>query len=121
MTPADRSIETIDDETPVDLVEAGVYATSAQGFEHGLVVLAIGYPFWLESSEDQYRLMVESRVAEVVAQQLARPGIEFEQVGDLVELLLRHLERIETLGGHKSENSSKSPTSYCVRMRRQVK
>ena len=65
-------METIDDETPVDLVEAGVYATSAQGFEHGLVVLAIGYPFWLESTEDQHRLLVESRVAEVVAQQLAR-------------------------------------------------
>jgi rhomboid protease GluP len=62
----------MDDETPVDLVEVGVYATSAQGFEHGLVVLAIGYPFWLEPAGDQYRLMVESPAAEIVAQQLAR-------------------------------------------------
>jgi membrane associated rhomboid family serine protease len=43
----------------MDLVEAGVYSTSAEGFEHGLVVLAMGESYYLAPSDTGYRLLVE--------------------------------------------------------------
>ena len=36
---------------PLDLAEAGLYATEREGFEHGLVVLATGNPYWLVPAE----------------------------------------------------------------------
>jgi len=48
-----------------DLAEAGVYPTSAAGFDHGLVVLAMGRPYWLVPSDVGFRLLVEpSAIAE---------------------------------------------------------
>jgi rhomboid protease GluP len=51
-------------------VEAGCYATAAEGFDHGLVALAMGCPYWLEESESGYRLLVPAAAAEQVREQL---------------------------------------------------
>lgn len=42
-----------------DLVEAAIYPTEQDGFDHGLVALALGHPFWLVPSAAGYRLLVE--------------------------------------------------------------
>ena len=67
----------------------------------------------------------ELELALRVAQQVARALVEIEQVRDLVELSLRHLERVEALRRHAMNDSrkmsEKAEQSYCVRMRRQVK
>lgn len=62
----------IDDEPPADLVEAGVYPTSAEGFEHSLVVLAMGRACWLVPSPAGHRLLVEPDAFERAREQLAR-------------------------------------------------
>jgi hypothetical protein len=56
---------------PDDLAEAGVYRTSAAGFDHGLVVLAMGQPYWLLPSDAGYRLCVEASVLDAMREQLA--------------------------------------------------
>jgi rhomboid protease GluP len=61
----------LDFERPHDLVEAGVYADSNAGFDHGLVVLAMGEAFWLEAEGDHFRLLVEPTALERVKEQLA--------------------------------------------------
>lgn len=53
------------------LAEAGVYPTAAEGFEHGLVVLAMGGAYWLFSSDAGYRLFVERPALAAVRGQLA--------------------------------------------------
>jgi membrane associated rhomboid family serine protease len=60
------------EEATADLVEAGVYATASDGFEHGLVVLAAGAPYWLVPGPEGHRLLVEAAVAARVRVQLAR-------------------------------------------------
>ena len=62
----------IDEETPADLVEAGVYPTGAEGFEHSLVVLAMGRACWLVPSPAGHRLLVEADAFAPVREQLAR-------------------------------------------------
>ncbi len=54
-----------------DLVEAGVYPDPGAGFEHALVVLAMGEPYCLAPSEAGFRLLVEAEAAEAVREQLA--------------------------------------------------
>lgn len=61
--PADRD--------PPDLVEAAVYPDPWAGFEHALVVLAIGEPYCLVPSAVGYRLLVEPEALEAVREQLA--------------------------------------------------
>jgi len=56
---------------PAGLVEAGVYATAAAGFDHGLVVLACGEPYWLMPEGGRFRLLVEPAEAGEVRRQLA--------------------------------------------------
>jgi membrane associated rhomboid family serine protease len=56
---------------PEDLVEAGIYATSAEGFDHGLVVLALGAPYWLIPDQGRYRLLVEPQAATAAREHLA--------------------------------------------------
>jgi len=56
---------------PADLVEAGAYPTASDGFDHGLVVLAMGLSFWLLPSDHGFRLLVESPAAAAVRDQLA--------------------------------------------------
>ena len=70
MSAIDHPGGTNAEDVPVELAEAGVYATSAEGFEHGLVVLAIGESYWLLASESGYRLLVESRVLALARDQL---------------------------------------------------
>lgn len=65
-----------EDEMPTDLVEAGLYATSRDGADHGLVVLALGRPYWLVPSPEGHRLFVEAEAAARVRAQLARYGRE---------------------------------------------
>jgi membrane associated rhomboid family serine protease len=67
----DFHAETVIDGIPADLVEAGVYATSKEGFDHGLVVLTLGYPFWLTPAGDAFRLLVEPHAFIAVREQLA--------------------------------------------------
>lgn len=56
---------------PPNLAEAGTYPTAREAFEHGLVVLALGSPFWLLPADQGYRLMVEPAMAEVAREQLS--------------------------------------------------
>jgi membrane associated rhomboid family serine protease len=58
------------EEVPVELAEAGVYSTPTDGFEHGLVVLAMGRPYWLVESDSGYRLLVEPQVLASAREQL---------------------------------------------------
>ncbi len=57
---------------PAGLAEAGVYATAGDGFDHGLVVLAMGLSFWLFPSDRGYRLLVDAPAAAAVQEELAR-------------------------------------------------
>ncbi len=50
--------------------EAGVYATATEGYDHGLVALAMGSPYWLEKNAEGYRLFVPPAAAEGVREQL---------------------------------------------------
>lgn len=61
-----------EDEMPTDLVEAGLYANARDAADHGLVVLALGRPYWLVPSPEGYRLCVEAEAAARVREQLAR-------------------------------------------------
>ena len=63
--------EPANEQTPADLVEADVYATFADGSEHGLVVLAMEQPYWLLPGENGYRLLVEPQAFAAVREQLA--------------------------------------------------
>ena len=62
--------DTADDAMPGDLAEAGIYPTEAAGFDHGLVVLAMGCPYWLLPCEGGYRLLVEAGALEGARRQL---------------------------------------------------
>ncbi len=61
---------------PGDLAEVGVYPNYAVGAEHGLVVLAMGLPYWLEPRGGDggggFVLRVESPAAAAVSGQLSR-------------------------------------------------
>lgn len=70
MSASDLSTEAAPEPVPAGLVEAGVYRTQADGFDHGLVVLAMGEPYWLVPEGESYRLLVESRALATVRQQL---------------------------------------------------
>jgi membrane associated rhomboid family serine protease len=54
-----------------DLVEAGIFATAAEAAEYGLVVLALGHPYWLLDGRDGFRLMIEREAAERAQAHLA--------------------------------------------------
>jgi membrane associated rhomboid family serine protease len=47
---------------PDDLAEVGVYRTAPEGFDHSLVVLALGHVCWLMPSAAGFRLLVEPAV-----------------------------------------------------------
>ena len=71
MSLPDPSIEGASGRTPEGLAEVGVYPTPAAGFEHGLVILAMGRPYWLMPSETSFHLLVETETAENAREQLA--------------------------------------------------
>jgi rhomboid protease GluP len=54
-----------------ELVEVGIYPSSQAGFDHGFVVLALGFPFWLEPMGESFRLLVESGASKRVSEHLA--------------------------------------------------
>ncbi len=56
---------------PDELVEAGVYRTTQEGFDHSLVVLALGQVCWLMPSDAGYRLLVEPAAATRVQAELS--------------------------------------------------
>ncbi len=72
MSFPEPAAQAIDAETPADLVEAGIYSTGAEGFEHSLVVLAMGRACWLFPSPAGHRLLVEPGVFASAREQLAR-------------------------------------------------
>jgi len=59
MLPPENTQPPSDASPPEGLVEAGVYATETEAYEHGLVVLALGHPYWLIPYEGGFRLLVE--------------------------------------------------------------
>jgi membrane associated rhomboid family serine protease len=66
----ESSTAATDPRDPEPLIEVGVYASTREGFEHGLVALALGLPFWLVPVDGGARLMVEPDAAERVREQL---------------------------------------------------
>jgi membrane associated rhomboid family serine protease len=72
MPPLGQTAGSDDERPPEDLAEAGVYATSRQGHDHGLVVLAMGLPYCLVAGENGFRLLVEPAQVEAVREQLAK-------------------------------------------------
>lgn len=81
---------------PEDLAEAGRYRTAREGFDHGLVVLALGESYWLLPKEDGYSLAVEPSVGPWIRDQLARhdrenadwpPRLPEDQSAGAVDLL----------------------------------
>lgn len=72
MSPVETVAPVLPDETPAELAEVGVYATERAAFDHGLVVLALGRPFWTDAGAAGHRLLVEAEVAPRVSEQLAR-------------------------------------------------
>jgi membrane associated rhomboid family serine protease len=71
MPPPDPSHDTAGDPFPGDLADAGAYPTAEDGFEHGLVVLAMGRPYWLVPGDTGFRLLVEPQALEAVREELA--------------------------------------------------
>lgn len=55
-----------------DAIEVGVYASFAEGSDRGLVVLAMGRPYWLIEERGGFSLQVEPAAAASVREQLAR-------------------------------------------------
>ncbi|HEY1765781.1 MAG TPA: rhomboid family intramembrane serine protease [Opitutaceae bacterium] len=55
---------------PGNLLVVGTYATAEEGFDHGLVALAAGHPYWLVPYEWRYLLLVEPGEPEWVRDQL---------------------------------------------------
>jgi rhomboid protease GluP len=78
MSP-ELSTDAASDSAPAELVTVGVYPTFSIGSEHGLVVLAMGLPYWLVPSNDQFALLTEAASASRVQEQLAR--FDRESVG----------------------------------------
>mgnify|MGYP000007273853 CR=1 FL=1 len=54
-----------------DLVSMSVFLTAKEAHEHGLVILALGWPYWVENAGERYRLLVERPAANAVRRPLA--------------------------------------------------
>ncbi len=79
MSPFEASIEAAADPLPEGLALVGQYPTFAEGSDHGLVVLAMGLPYWLLPVENYFVLLIERGPEDAVADQLAR--FDRESVG----------------------------------------
>ncbi len=66
------TVAAVDDDTPAELVEAGIYATVDDGFAHVLVVLAMGRACWLVPAAEGHRLLVEPDAFARAREQLVR-------------------------------------------------
>ncbi|MFT3867917.1 MAG: rhomboid family intramembrane serine protease [Nibricoccus sp.] len=69
----------MNDSFPDGSVDAGIYATYAEGFEHSLVVLAMGETCWLVSTDNGHHLRVEPSALDNVRRQLTH--FDREQAG----------------------------------------
>jgi len=78
MHPTERPEAADSERVPEKLAEAGVYKTPGEGFEHGLVVLAMGSPYWLVPSSSRFPLLVEPDSVDQAREQLARYDLESE-------------------------------------------
>jgi rhomboid protease GluP len=72
MSLIEPTLSVAPDERPADLVEVGVYSSERAAFDRGLVVLAVGRPYWSETSEARVSLLVEPEIAPRVREQLMR-------------------------------------------------
>ena len=72
MSLSERPIQTEEVQGQPELVEVSSYRNWKEGFDHGLVVLAMGEAFWLEPTGDRFRLLVEPHAVEQVTEQLMR-------------------------------------------------
>jgi membrane associated rhomboid family serine protease len=71
MSAPEPSISPANDLFPEGSVDAGVYATPAEGFVHSLVVLAMGEACWLVPAADGHHLRVEPAALDAARRQLA--------------------------------------------------
>jgi len=73
MAASDTMLDALrpDERPPDDLAEVGAYRTTKEGFDHSLVVVALGYDCWLMPSDAGFRLLVESSAATRVRAELA--------------------------------------------------
>lgn len=79
MTSSDASTALAGGPLPDGLVPIGEYASFAAGSEHGLVILAMGLPYWLMPTDDRFVLLVERGGELAASDQLAR--FDRESVG----------------------------------------
>jgi len=88
------------DQAPGELAVAAIYPTSAEGFEHGLVILAMGHPYWLAYSDAGYRLLVEPGALAFAQEQLAcydRESVGWPPPPAAVELPVQKAGRLTPL------------------------
>lgn len=71
MIVPDPLAQTASDPFPEGSVDAGVYATHADGLSHGVVVLAMGEDCWLVEASGRHHLRVNPEVLPAVLHQLA--------------------------------------------------
>jgi membrane associated rhomboid family serine protease len=79
MSAAAASVEVAGEQPPDGLLPVGEYASFAEGSEHGLVILAMGWPYWLIPTEHRFVLLVERGAELAAGDQLAR--FDRESVG----------------------------------------
>jgi rhomboid protease GluP len=79
MTSPEVTIDPASPPWPEDLVPVGRFASSAEGEDRGLVILAMGLPYWLLPFDDRFVLLIERGQEAAVGEQLAR--YERESVG----------------------------------------
>jgi membrane associated rhomboid family serine protease len=70
MPSRDATDETAGGRIPGDLAEAGTYSTAADGFDHGLAILALGFAYWLVPGGRGYILLVERSALEAARAEL---------------------------------------------------
>jgi rhomboid protease GluP len=79
MTAPEPSVPPANEPFPEGTVDAGVYATQSEAFEHSLVVLAMGEACWLVTTDAGHHLRVEAAVLGEVRRQLA--SFDRESIG----------------------------------------
>ena len=79
MIEPEASAPLANDPFPDGSVEAGVYATYTEGFEHSLVMLAMGETCWLVSTDRVHHLLVEPAALDAAHRQLA--SFDRERIG----------------------------------------
>ncbi len=79
MTEPEPSAPLSNEPFPDGSAEAGVYATYEEGFEHSIVMLAMGETCWLVSTDRGHHLLVELAALDTARRQLAQ--FDRERIG----------------------------------------